>query len=225
MELQLRIIQIILQSIQYRNKELLLNLVLFRQLDLKFLKQESKLWNICESFSTTKYPQNELIDVEAKRVVLKEGEIIEKKEFNLVLLTLSSIGVSKEVASRCKFYQADASNLKPIYSEYDLVLALNLLDRLYDPMKFLNDVKSRINSGGIFLIASPYNWNEEFTPKERWLGGYYKDGVEVKTADTLKEILNSDFELIDEFEQEFIIREQERNYQHSLSSVQVWRKW
>ena len=149
----------------------------------------------------------------------KEGEITEKKEFKL-----STIGVSKEEANRCKFYQADASNLKPIYSGYDLVLALNLLDRLYEPMKFLNDIKSRINSGGIFVLASPYNWSKEFTPKERWLGGYYKDGVAIETANTLKEILSSDFELLDEFEQEFVIRERERNYQHSISHVQVWRK-
>ncbi len=149
----------------------------------------------------------------------KEGDITEKKEFEL-----SSIGISNEVSSRCKFYQADASNLKPIYTGYDLVLALNLIDRLYEPMKFLNDIKSRINSGGVFLLASPYNWSEEFTPKERWLGGYYKDGVEVETDNTLKEILSSDFELIDAFEQEFVIREKKRNYQHSLSSVQVWRR-
>ena len=149
----------------------------------------------------------------------KEGGIVQKKEFEL-----GSIGVSKEVASRCKFYQADASNLKPIYSGYDLVLALNLLDRLYEPLKFLNDIKSRINRGGVFVLASPYNRSEEFTPKERWLGGYYKDEAEVKTADTLKKILSSDFELIDMFEQEFAIRERERNYQHSLSNVQVWRR-
>jgi len=149
----------------------------------------------------------------------KEGETTIKKEF-----TLSSIGVSKEIASRCKFYQADASNLKPIYSGYDLVLALNLLDRLYEPLKFLDDIKGRINSGGIFVLASPYNWSEEFTPKSRWLGGYYKDGIAINTAETLKEILSRNFELLDEFKEEFIIQESERNYQHSISNIQIWRK-
>jgi len=149
----------------------------------------------------------------------EEGNISLKKEF-----LLNSIGVSKKFANKCKFYQADASNLKPIYTGYDLILALNLLDRLYEPMKFLNDIKSRINSGGILFLASPYNWSEEFTPKNRWFGGYYKDGMSIKTSETLKEILVEDFELIDEFNEEFVIRESSRNYQHSISAVQVWKR-
>jgi hypothetical protein len=26
--------------------------------------------------------------------------------------------------------------------------------------------------GGIIAISSPYTWREEFTPKDKWIGGY-----------------------------------------------------
>jgi len=151
--------------------------------------------------------------------IADEGELKLKKEF-----ALESINVTKEQANKCKFIQGDASNLKPIYRNFDLVLALNLLDRLYNPQKFLSDISDRINSGGIFLLASPYNWSEEFTPKERWLGGFYKDGKAIHTSSTLKEILSQNFELLDEFKEEFVLQENSNKFQHTLSNVQIWRK-
>jgi 5-histidylcysteine sulfoxide synthase/putative 4-mercaptohistidine N1-methyltranferase len=148
-----------------------------------------------------------------------EGDLKENRVF-----ALESIGVSAESTKRCRFYQADASNLKPIYSGYDLVLALNLIDRLYDPQKFLDDIVARVNSGGVLMLASPYSWSEEFTPKERWIGGYYCNGKAVQTASRLKDILASSFEFLDEFKEAFVIKESAHKFQHTLSNVQVWRK-
>ena len=54
-----------------------------------------------------------------------------------------------------EFTQGDACNLKPSLTGYDLVFAANLIDRLYEPAKFLNDIHTRINQGGLLMIASP----------------------------------------------------------------------
>ncbi len=123
---------------------------------------------------------------------------------------------------RCRFFQADACNLKPLYKDFDLVLALNLIDRLYDPASFLRTIGERMRQNGILMIASPYSWSEEYTPKERWLGGLEKDGKE--SFEGLREILERDFELIDRFDQPFAIKESRRKYQHTLSDVSVWKK-
>ena len=122
------------------------------------------------------------------------------------------------------FYQADAMNMDEKFNSYDLVIAVNLIDRLTKPSVFLHDIEERILSNGILLIASPYTWMEEYTPKENWIGGYKKDGKVINTIDGLHEILDNKFELIEEEKLEFVIRETKNKYQHTISNVSVWKK-
>jgi putative 4-mercaptohistidine N1-methyltranferase len=149
----------------------------------------------------------------------EEGELVSYQE-----RTLASLGL-EEVASRVSFHQGDACNLKPQFSGYDLVLAANLIDRLYKPSQFLQTIHQRINAGGILLIASPYTWLEEYTPKEEWIGGFKKDGENVSTLDGLKALLEPNFRMISAPEKvPFVIRETMHKYQHSLSEVTLWER-
>ena len=153
----------------------------------------------------------------ARYSIVDEGELMFFHERRLDDLGLD------EVCDRVDFSQGDACNLKPIYSGYDLVLAANLIDRLYDPLLFLSTVHERMNSGGVLLIASPYTWLEDHTKKEDWLGGYKKDGENFTTLDGLKETLLPNFELLRDPQQvPFVIRETSRKFQHSLSDVSLW---
>jgi len=90
--------------------------------------------------------------------------------------------------------------------------------------KFLEDIYGRLNSGGMFIMTSPYTWLEEFTPKEDWIGGYKKDGENFTTLDGLKEVLEKDFKLIDTKDVPFVIRETARKYQHTVAQMSVWEK-
>ena len=147
-----------------------------------------------------------------------EGDIKEQKS-----ITLKELGLD-DIKEKVEFWQGDACNLKPFLKGYDLVLALNLIDRLYNPKLFLEDIKGRINKGGILAISSPYTWQEVSTPKENWLGGYYKDNKPVYTIDTLKDILKESFELIQTKDIEFVIPESKRKHQHTISHLTIWRK-
>lgn len=120
--------------------------------------------------------------------------------------------------------QGDACNLKSIYTSYDLIFCSNLIDRLYYPQKFLDDIPKRVNKGGLLVLLSPYTWLEEYTPKSNWLGGYYKHNKEVKTLDTLKQNLNKEYELVDLIDVPFVIKETSRKYQHSISQMSIWKK-
>lgn len=123
------------------------------------------------------------------------------------------------------FAQGDACNLKPNYTDFDLVFAANLIDRLYEPAKFLDDIHTRIRPGGLLMIASPYTWMEQHTPKSAWIGGYKKDGESVTTLDGLKKHLEPNFRLLDSPKQvPFVIRETSHKFQHSLSNVTVWER-
>lgn len=148
-----------------------------------------------------------------------EGELYEVKSISLKDFALD------ETAKKVEFFQGDACNLKGLFSSYDLILANNLIDRLYNPKKFLEEVHEKLNAKGILILASPYTWLEEFTNKEEWLGGYKKNGKEVSTFETVQSILSKEFTLVQEPQEfAFVIRETKRKFQHTLSHVSVWEK-
>jgi 5-histidylcysteine sulfoxide synthase/putative 4-mercaptohistidine N1-methyltranferase len=152
-------------------------------------------------------------------VLPEEGEIISYHEKQLSRFGLDS------VKDKADFYQADACNLKPLYTDYDLVLACNLIDRLYDPAKFLTSIHERINKGGLLILTSPYTWIEEFTQRDKWIGGFRKDGENISTLQALEEILSPHFAALAEpVDIPFVIRETPRKFQHSIAQMTVWER-
>ncbi|MCE9507993.1 MAG: 5-histidylcysteine sulfoxide synthase [Alphaproteobacteria bacterium] len=152
-------------------------------------------------------------------VVQDEGELITYKEARL-----DRLGLDK-VADKISFVQGDACNLAAKFTGYDLVFAGNLLDRLYDPAKFLGMIHERINPGGLLILTSPYTWLEEFTERAKWLGGFKAStGENYTTMDGLKNILATHFRLLDTKDIPFIIRETRRKFQHTISEVTVWER-
>ena len=136
---------------------------------------------------------------------------------------LSSFNL-EDTCDKVAFWQADACNLKPIFKDFDLIFAGNLIDRLYDPKKFLDSLSSRLNDGGLLILTSPYTWQEESTPKEKWIGGYKRDAENVTTLQGLEEILGSDFKLMDTRDVPFVIQETARKHQHTVAQMSVWEK-
>ena len=149
-----------------------------------------------------------------------EGDITELKE-----IKLSDFDEYLGIKNKIRFSQADACNLEPHYSGYDLVFAGNLIDRLHTPQKFLEDIKERLTPSGYLAIASPYTWLEEHTPKENWLGGFSSKTEEDKTTlDGLIDHLSPEFELKFTEDVPFVIRETKRKFQHSISQMTIWKK-
>ncbi|MEA3433320.1 MAG: 5-histidylcysteine sulfoxide synthase [Campylobacterota bacterium] len=151
-------------------------------------------------------------------VMPTEGELENFYEVNLADFNL------EEEREKVAFWQADACNLKPIFKDFDLIFAGNLIDRLYDPKKFLDSLVSRLNDSGLFIMTSPYTWQEESTPKEKWIGGYKRDGENVSTLQGLEEILGRDFKLLDRRDIPFVIQETARKHQHTIAEMTVWQK-
>jgi putative 4-mercaptohistidine N1-methyltranferase len=148
-----------------------------------------------------------------------EGELVFYRERTLAEHSLEN------TRPKVEFFQGDACNLKPLCSGYDLILAANLIDRLYSPAKFLASVHERLNMGGLLLISSPYTWLTEHTPREEWLGGFKQNGESVTTLDGLKAILGTHFRLIEgPLEVPFVIRETRRKFQHTLSEATIWER-
>ena len=138
-------------------------------------------------------------------------------------VALDRLGLA-DVAGRVAFMQGDACNLKPIYTGYDLVFAGNLIDRLYDPRLFLDLVGDRIVPGGLLVLTSPYTWLEEYTPRDKWLGGRREHGEPLDTLTGIERILAGRFTLEHRADIPFVIRETARKHQHSLAEMTVWRR-
>jgi len=147
----------------------------------------------------------------------EEGEICSFHEISLADFGLEGC------RDRVEFSQADACNLPEKFTGYDLVLAANLIDRLYSPRAFLADIHRRINPGGLLVLTSPYTWDLASTEKEEWLGGYRTAGEPVWGLDGLKKTLVPHFRLLAEpRDLPFVIRETRRKFQHTIAELTVW---
>lgn len=150
-------------------------------------------------------------------------------------------------AEHLHFIQRDACNLPQSLGQYHVAFAANLIDRLPDPEKFLNDIGKFIVPGGFLVMLSPYTWLEEYTPKDKWLGGKTVNAEQVLTLHTVEEILSPWFEpfhivnegegyddpLYGKFNQgesrqavsiPFLLRDTRRRFQFTYSELSIWRR-
>lgn len=138
--------------------------------------------------------------------------------------TLENMNVTEEMAKKIQFLQGDACNLHRHLTQFDLIIAANLIDRLYDPEIFLQHIHERLNSQGILVITSPYTWLEDYTKKSKWLGGFKQNGESVSTLTGIEKILSPRFTMMGEPQDvPFVIRETQRKFQHTVAQVSVWR--
>ena len=149
----------------------------------------------------------------------KEGEIQSFHERRLTDLGLDG------VRNKVEFFQADVSNLIDRYKGYDLILVDNIIDRIYNPVKFLNSVHLRVNLGGLLILSSTNDWQEEHTGRKNWIGGFKEAGENVTTLDGLKHHLEPNFKLITKpKEVPYVIRERERKFQHCVAEITIWER-
>ena len=138
---------------------------------------------------------------------------------------LAELGLADIDVNRIRFTQGDACNLKPIYDNYDLVFAGNLIDRLNDPAQFLGMIHERIRPGGLLVLTSPYTWLEDYTPRGKWIGGIRENGEVLDTYTGLHRMLDTHFEEVQPpVDVPFVIRETARKFQHTLAQCTVWRR-
>ena len=76
------------------------------------------------------------------------------------------------------------------------------------------------------VIACPYNWQEEHTQRDRWLGGFKANTGESYTSlDGIREALEPQFKMVGErVDLPFVIHETMRKFQYGISELTVWEK-
>jgi putative 4-mercaptohistidine N1-methyltranferase len=141
-------------------------------------------------------------------------------------------GITRDIRSKVKFFTGDACRISEmsasgVLGKYDGVVMSNLLCRLPDPMSCLDGLPVVVNKGGVIVMVTPFSWLTEFTPRSKWLGGFY-DPVSKETIhskDVLQSVMEGrGFEKIHEEQMPLVIREHQRKYQYIISEATVWRK-
>ena len=125
--------------------------------------------------------------------------------------------VSRKVAlpkaltgSSAEFRVGDAMDLSAFPERsFQIVAAINLLCRLPCPRRFLGQLHRLVAPGGQLLLASPFSWLEEYTPRPEWLN-----------ARQVRTLLEPHFRR----DLPFLIREHHRKYQLVLSEVMVFTR-
>lgn len=148
----------------------------------------------------------------------KEGEIVDFRQCSLKDLGLDA------TRPKVTFMQADLANMKELYRGYDLIVVNDLLDRSYDPEKFLASVHERLNPGGLLVIASVDDWHVDKTPRDRWLGGFKaSNGENQTTLDGLQKVLGTHFTMEGEpINLHSVLRIHARRYDHRIVQVTFW---
>jgi len=152
-------------------------------------------------------------------IVKDEGELLFYRE-----VVLSEFGL-ENVKDKIVFMQADANNLKPIYSGYDLIIAPNLLEELTCPILFLKNIHERLNENGVLIITSTYNWDGNETKRAHWPGGFKQDGEPLTSFQGIQTLLDSHFTLENKpFDLALTLRKSSRIVEKQLAEVSIWKK-
>ncbi len=126
--------------------------------------------------------------------------------------------------ARARLLVGDALALPFARGHFRVVVALNLLDRVPDPHRLLAELTRVTAPGGLLIVGSPYTWLTEFTPRERWLGGWTENGVPIHAAERIRAQLAPRFAFVRERTLLFFIPHHARSGQLGRAHVQVFER-
>ncbi len=86
---------------------------------------------------------------------------------------------------RVDFWACDATALPFASESADMIVALNLLDCVADPVALLRAMMAALRPGGAMLLATPFDWSTRATPVTGWIGGHSQRGEGEGAAEPL----------------------------------------
>lgn len=139
--------------------------------------------------------------------VAKAREIVRHKNLDFELVIEGNLTERRHVSidntwhfENVDFLVADALALPFAKEAFSGVAAINILEKVPDPVKHLREVNRVLDRRqSTFLFSDPFSWDPAFSPPERWLGGsrngsspYSKRGI-----DTIRRMFAGEFGVFD----------------------------
>lgn len=135
-----------------------------------------------------------------------------------LLEAAKSVRARLDLPANARFAVADALALPFADGSFQTVVALNLIDRVPDPGRALDEAARVTARNGLLLVGSPYTWKEEFTPRSRWLGCVGDGGNEVRARLEPRFAREAETELL------FFIPHHARSGQLGRTHIQIFRR-
>jgi len=126
--------------------------------------------------------------------------------------------------SNACFLVGDALHLAFSDGCFDTVVALNLIDRVPDPARALDELARVTAPGGTLIIGLPFTWLPAFTERDRWLGGTVRNGEPVRGIETVRARFGGGFTITDERRLPFFIPHHARTGQLGVACLFTIRR-
>ena len=149
--------------------------------------------------------------------ICDHGDIMDEYK----ITAFKDLGIEKAMLGKSNFaFVKDLHTIPLSYNKYDCIITLNVLDKLHSPKKFVNTIQRRVNKGGVLIFAECFTWNQDITPKIKWIGGTEKDK---SSSDALKAMLRT-YTVIKEDKMSFIVRENAFSYKLKIANTIILKK-
>ena len=148
-----------------------------------------------------------------------EGDLLSYNE-----VTPEDLALSNAQLNKVNFVQGDGHNLKPQFTEYDVIVCHRVIDAVYHPEQFLKSVLSRLKRNGLLVLSSSWQWQENGIAKDKWLGGFKKDGESQTSVEGIAQLLSPHCELVSQSQLETRFQHCAKRTELTLNDVLLWRK-
>ena len=133
--------------------------------------------------------------------IRKAREILKRKRLDFDLVIEGRVTEPKGFAfngnwnfENVDFIVADALALPFRKQAFSTVAAINLLEKVPDPLGHLAEVNRVMDEHAAkFLFSDPFSWDESVSPPETWLGGGNNGKYSRRGIDTLRRLFAGEF--------------------------------
>jgi SAM-dependent methyltransferase len=133
--------------------------------------------------------------------IKKAREILQSKRLNFDLIIEGHLAEPRQYQfntgwnfEKVEFIVADALALPFRQNDFATVAAINILEKVPDPLKHLEEVNRVLSQrNSRFLFSDPFSWDAKVSPPERWLGG--NDRFSSRGIDTIRRLFSGEHDV------------------------------
>ena len=121
--------------------------------ELSIIDEQSNTFNKIESFLPSLYVSETFLDIGCGQ---KGGspELI-KLGYNATGIEINDEAINSLQSKGFKTYRRDITKPLNISSKFDIILILDVLEHLFDPLHLLNEAKNITNNNGYIIVTTP----------------------------------------------------------------------
>jgi SAM-dependent methyltransferase len=135
--------------------------------------------------------------------IRKAREIVQSKRLDFNLIVEGNLTEPRHYNfnadwnfDRVDFIVADALALPFRQHDFATIAAINILEKVPDPLKHLIEVNRVLRQNkSKFLFSDPFSWDAKVSPPKNWLGGNGNDRFSPRGIDTIRRLFSGEHDV------------------------------